>query len=52
MENLKRGLNKKTNTEVISDALAFLKWVINETDKGRQIVSKNPDGSEPLQVII
>lgn len=51
IKDIKKKLGIRKTDELISNSLSFLNWFLQETEKGRKIVSKNKDGSDPLEII-
>lgn len=45
---LREKTKATSNTDVAKDALTLLKWAVEEREKGRVILSADPEMKEPL----
>ncbi len=50
IEDLKKMLGLKKNTEVIQEALTMLNWAAQEKMEGRVILSSHPDGTSVVRL--
>jgi hypothetical protein len=47
-----KQLGEVTGTRMAQDALALFKWAVDETSKGRVVVSSDPEGNDVQRVIM
>jgi hypothetical protein len=47
-----KQLGEVTGSRVTQDALALFKWAVDETSKGRVVVSSDPDGNDVQRVVM
>lgn len=47
-----KQLGEVTGSRLAQDALALFKWAVDETSKGRVVVSSEPDGNDVQRVVM
>ena len=52
IEGLKEQTGITSTTQLTTEAFTFLKWAVNESQKGRVIVSEDQDGTEEKEVVM
>ena len=50
VEDLVKRTGASSKTEIVSEALAFFRWAVEEREQGRFVVAVNSDGTDPSRL--